>query len=50
MIPMRTTRRALVLGRFERSFAGRSGDRVEVALDTRFLHFFDLESGAAIYG
>jgi multiple sugar transport system ATP-binding protein len=43
-------RRALVLGRFERSFAGRSGDRVEVALDTRFLHFFDLESGAAIYG
>jgi multiple sugar transport system ATP-binding protein len=43
-------RRALVLGRFERSFAGRSGDSVEIALDTRFLHFFDLESGAAIYG
>ena len=27
----------------------REGERVEVVVDTRELHFFDLETGAGIY-
>jgi multiple sugar transport system ATP-binding protein len=36
------------VARVGRESTAREGDRIEVAVDTRLLHFFDLESGEAI--
>ena len=36
------------VARVARESSAREGDRIEVAVDTRMLHFFDLETGAAI--
>jgi hypothetical protein len=38
-----------VLGRLDRSFAATPSETVDIAFDLRFLHFFDLETGAGIY-
>ena len=37
------------VARVDRATAAREGDRLELAVDTRRLHFFDLESGESIY-
>jgi multiple sugar transport system ATP-binding protein len=37
-----------ILGRFDRSSLLRSGEAAEVSVDPRRLHFFDLETGAAL--
>jgi hypothetical protein len=37
------------VGRFGPRSRVRTGDVVDVAVDTRSLHFFDLESGLGIY-
>jgi multiple sugar transport system ATP-binding protein len=37
-----------LLGRFDRHLLLRPGEAVEVAIDPQLLHFFDLETGAAI--
>jgi len=42
--------RTIVIGRFETSERVRTGEEIEVAVDSRKLHFFDLETGLAIYG
>jgi multiple sugar transport system ATP-binding protein len=42
-------RRTVVIGRFETQARMRAGESVEVAVDPRQLHLFDLESGLAIY-
>jgi multiple sugar transport system ATP-binding protein len=42
-------RRTVVVGRFETSERLRTGAEIEVAVDPRKLHFFDLETGLAIY-
>jgi multiple sugar transport system ATP-binding protein len=36
------------VARVGRESRAREGDRIEIAVDTRMLHFFDLETGAAI--
>ena len=36
------------VARVDRESSAREGDRIEVAVDTRMLHFFDLETGEAI--
>ena len=38
------------IARVGRESGAREGDRIEVAVDTRLLHFFDLETGSAIAG
>jgi multiple sugar transport system ATP-binding protein len=38
------------VARVGRESRAREGDRIELAVDTRMLHFFDLETGAAIAG
>ena len=43
-------RRTIVIGRFETSGRMRTGEEIEVAVDPRKLHFFDLETGLSIYG
>jgi multiple sugar transport system ATP-binding protein len=43
-------RRTMVVGVFESSRQTRIGEEIEVAVDARKLHFFDLETGLAIYG
>jgi multiple sugar transport system ATP-binding protein len=43
-------RRTVLIGRFETSERLRVNEEIEVALDLRKLHFFDLETGLAIYG
>jgi hypothetical protein len=40
--------RSVLVGRFAIGSAVRPGDRVEVAVNTQKLHFFDLESELAI--
>jgi multiple sugar transport system ATP-binding protein len=42
-------RRAVVVGRFAPDSKTREGSTAEVAVDTRALHFFDTETGMAIY-
>jgi hypothetical protein len=37
-----------LLGRFDRHLLLTPGEAVEVAIDPRLLHFFDLETGQAI--
>jgi multiple sugar transport system ATP-binding protein len=41
-------RAVTLLGRFDRHLLLQPGEAVEVAIDPRLLHFFDLETGAAI--
>jgi len=41
---------AVVVGRFGARSRVRPGDLVDVAVDTRQLHFFDVETGLGIYG
>ena len=40
---------AQLVGRFSAESRVREGDEIEVAIDARALHFFDTESGLAIY-
>jgi multiple sugar transport system ATP-binding protein len=42
-------RQTVIIGRFETSERLRAGEEIEVAVDPRKLHFFDLETGLAIY-
>ena len=44
------TRSAVLVGRFGARSRLKSGEPVEVAVDTRQLHFFDAETGLGIYG
>jgi multiple sugar transport system ATP-binding protein len=37
------------IARLERGTGAGEGERLEVAVDTRLLHFFDPETGAGIY-
>jgi hypothetical protein len=41
-------RSSTLLGRFDRNFLLQPGEAVEVAVDPHRLHFFELDSGAAI--
>ena len=41
-------RAVTLLGRFDRHLLLAPGEAVEVAIDPRLLHFFDLETGVAI--
>jgi multiple sugar transport system ATP-binding protein len=41
---------AMLVGRFGARARVKPGEAVEVAVDTRALHFFDLDSGLGIYG
>jgi hypothetical protein len=41
--------RATLVGRFSPQTRIREGDRIEVAVDERALHFFDPDTGAAIH-
>ena len=41
-------RAATILARFDRDSAAQAGEPLELAIDPRRLHFFDLETGAAI--
>jgi multiple sugar transport system ATP-binding protein len=43
-------RRTAVIGRFDTSERLRPGEEIEVAVQAGKLHFFDLETGLAIYG
>jgi multiple sugar transport system ATP-binding protein len=43
-------RRTEITGRFEASGKAKAGQEIEVAVDARKLHFFDLETGLGIYG
>jgi multiple sugar transport system ATP-binding protein len=43
------TRRAVIVGRFGADSQVREGEDTEIAVDTRALHFFDPETGMAIY-
>ncbi len=40
---------ATVVGRFGARTKARAGEQVEIAVDTRALHFFEPESGLGIY-
>jgi multiple sugar transport system ATP-binding protein len=42
--------RTVLIGRFGIGSGVRPGDEVDVSVDTRFLHFFDLDSELAIRG
>jgi multiple sugar transport system ATP-binding protein len=43
-------RRTEITGRFETFGRARAGEEIDVAVDARKLHFFDLETGLGIYG
>jgi multiple sugar transport system ATP-binding protein len=43
-------RRTVITGRFETAGRTKAGEEIEVAVDPRKLHFFELETGLAIYG
>jgi hypothetical protein len=43
-------RRTEITGRFEAFGRTSAGEEIEVAVDARKLHFFDLETGLGIYG
>jgi multiple sugar transport system ATP-binding protein len=43
-------RRPVFVARVDRSSRAAVGERIELVVDPRHLHFFDLETGAAIYG
>ena len=43
-------RRTVITGRFEAAGRARADKEIEVAVDTRKLHFFDLDTGLGIYG
>jgi multiple sugar transport system ATP-binding protein len=42
-------RRHTFVARVERSTRAREGERIELVVDSKHLHFFDLETGAGIY-
>ena len=42
--------RTVITGRFEAAGRARADKEIEVAVDTRKLHFFDLDTGLGIYG
>jgi multiple sugar transport system ATP-binding protein len=42
-------RQSIVVGRFSADSQVREGETAEVAVDTRAIHFFDTETGTAIY-
>jgi multiple sugar transport system ATP-binding protein len=44
------SRHSTIVGRFSPRSRVRPGDAVETVVDTRFLHFFDPETGLGIYG
>jgi multiple sugar transport system ATP-binding protein len=46
--PLAEESRTPFIARVGRESGAREGDRIEVAVDTRMLHFFDLDTGAAI--
>jgi multiple sugar transport system ATP-binding protein len=41
--------RAVIVGRFAADSKANAGEDIEVAIDTRALHFFNPENGLAIY-
>src|SRR5205823_3241176 len=43
-------RRTVITGRFEAAGRARADKEIEIAVDTRKLHFFDLDTGLGIYG
>ena len=42
-------RSSIVVGRFSADSQVREGEAADVAVDTRAIHFFDAETGTAIY-
>jgi multiple sugar transport system ATP-binding protein len=46
---LETASETTMVGRFGARSRVRQGDQIEVAVDTRALHFFDAESGLGIY-
>ena len=46
----RGTQTSKLVGRFDPHTRVQAGDDVEIAVDTRALHFFDIDSGLGIYG
>jgi multiple sugar transport system ATP-binding protein len=42
--------RTVLVGRFGARSRVRPGEEIEVAVDTRQLHFFDIDDGLGIYG
>jgi hypothetical protein len=43
-------RRHTFVARVDRATRAREGERVELVVDSKHLHFFDLETGVGIYG
>ncbi|MDX6426303.1 MAG: multiple sugar transport system ATP-binding protein [Gaiellaceae bacterium] len=43
-------RRHTFVARVDRATRAREGERIELVVDSKHLHFFDLETGTAIYG
>ena len=46
--PEARARRTVFVGRFDARSAVQAGDEVEMAVETSHLHFFDLETEAAL--
>ena len=49
VIAAEDSRHATLVGRFGAHSRAQAGDAIEVAVDTRSLHFFDPETGLGIY-